>query len=212
MSTIAGERFDLRAIGSFNLLTLVAKNSSQDVFRVDARIEKAGASSDSHARLSRCATYITGLSFLGSWTSQNLTLSTSSNELQFFLDGVNISLPEVETHARMEMRSKSAKEFIFQVTGLEVAVSLGQHRKRTGSGHAGYFLFLNLKMSGVSNALSAGHLTSHGLLGGDDFEFATHPSAECETESTSRPRKEFQFSEVDTSDTSPSMISSCDIK
>merc|ERR1719379_2706829 len=77
MKNIAGERFDLRAVGAFHLLNLIDL-SNITLFDIEAYINKAGESSGKHAKFSKCATYITHLSIAGKWLQETIQVQPSS--------------------------------------------------------------------------------------------------------------------------------------
>merc|ERR1719379_697062 len=183
MKNIAGERFDLRAVGAFHLLNLIDL-SNITLFDIEAYINKAGESSGKHAKFSKCATYITHLSIAGKWLNETIKVHPSQKQgiLEVF---ANESWSDGSKFGQKTFLLGGGElnfwknKAILKVQKVKVTISLGLHHPViSGKRTADFFPFLDLAVTGLKN-FNNSSIYVGGLLGHDDHSFSTIPPHDC---------------------------------
>lgn len=176
-TNIAGQKFEILALGSFSFLSITEKYSSFSVLSLSASIERAGEICG--------ATYIRNLTLSGSWLKDIGDLRVRAAQgrkkedaLELYLDN-EWSLASDRKTSNI-LKHLSRKEVTITIRDLSLHIQIDAHRIRTKEGRKTHKManFLNLDVEGLHSIERQGFEVG-GLLGNDDHTLAMQSPTEC---------------------------------
>eukprot|EP00746_Dinoflagellata_sp_MGD_P131778 gnl/MRDRNA2_/MRDRNA2_65528_c0_seq2.p1 gnl/MRDRNA2_/MRDRNA2_65528_c0~~gnl/MRDRNA2_/MRDRNA2_65528_c0_seq2.p1 ORF type:complete len:288 (+),score=52.43 gnl/MRDRNA2_/MRDRNA2_65528_c0_seq2:77-940(+) len=196
VTNLAGERFDILALGTFSMLS-IAKQASRGSFQeqkplldVTATIDRA---SSTGADPLCSATYIQNVTMQGKWiegdNSQKVRIRATpgvmkKQALEIGLNdeaGINWYTPS-ELKGNLSqvpgLKKASWEKIVMNISGIEFLFTIDAHRIRDGSKGKGYANFLNMHIKGM-NSLKPSLFRVTGLLAYDDHLDATKAPDGC---------------------------------
>jgi hypothetical protein len=168
---LAGEKFDILAIGALPFLSIKPKSSNQSNDHPFLMLYGTVGRSES------CENTYTGeISLTGTWITEKAALHelgvravqdvNESKQLEIRFDGA--WLPAGDTKARNSVTATSEKNVIVRVNGLTIEVDIARGHNTS---------YLNLKIGGASDLAKVYYVG--GILGYDDHSLAATMSDDC---------------------------------
>jgi len=199
-TNLAGQKFEILAMGTFQLLSISHESSLETKFTLDATIDRAGEMCG--------ATYIKNISMTGSWIQETDGLNAikvraaadmpKQHALQVSLGSAEWKdLKELNEMSIPIIKKASAGKLEFLIHDVTVETKIDSHRVRVNGVKTKKFAnFLNVNVKGLKEAQQEGvHLG--GLLAYDDHEFAAEIPDGCKTGKLANLKQKLDSSETD---------------